>query len=103
MTERPTRSSPERIALRTHPRRASCTPWPLVRLLEEAFDQAVGAAAVGEGQMPGEVARRRGEIEALVLLVAPGQRPAGKVPGQAEDADALLGRHALGTGQVAVD
>src|SRR5216684_898391 len=74
-----------------------------IRLLEEAIDQAVGAAAVGEGEMAGEIARRGCEVETLVLLVAAGQRAAGEIPRQAEDADALLGRHALGAGQVTID
>ena len=56
----------------------------------------------GERGAP-EGARARAEVEALVLLVAAGQRAAGEIPGQAEDADALLGGDALGAGQVAVD
>src|SRR5262252_10363595 len=82
---------------------ASAGTLRLVRLLQEAVDQAVGAAAIGESEVAGQVARRGGEIEALVLLVAAGERAAGEIPGQPEDADALLGWHSLGAGQVAVD
>src|SRR4051812_34780142 len=77
--------------------------WLLVGLLEKPVNQAVGAAAVGEAEVPRHVARGRREIEALVLLVAAGERASGKIPREAENTDALLGRHALGAGQIAVD
>ena len=66
-------------------------------------DDPDGAAAVGELQMPREVARRRGKVKALVLLVAAGQRAACEVPGEAEDENALLCRDALGPGEIAFD
>src|SRR5262249_2920892 len=88
---------PERSVLRQD------APLASIRVLQEALDQPVGAAAVGEGEMAGEVAWRGGEIETLVLLVAAGQRAAGEIPSQPEDADALFRCHALGAGQVAVD
>src|SRR5262249_52824259 len=78
--------------------------WPAsIGFAEKPLDQPVGPAAVGEAEMAREVARRRGEVEALVLLVAAGQARACEVPGQPEDPDALLGGHALGARQIALD
>src|SRR5215831_19877455 len=89
-------------------RRPKCVIWNrakrlLIRLLQKPFHKPIGAATVGEGKMPRQVARRRGKIEALVLLIAAGERGAGEIPGKAKDPDALLGRHALGARQIAVD
>src|SRR5262249_58407039 len=52
----------------------------LIRLLQKPFHKPIGAATVGEGKMPRQVARRRGEIEALVLLIAAGERGAREIP-----------------------
>src|SRR5436190_21699274 len=100
------RENPKRAATTRSPPRARLSHdgkrWS-VRFLQEPVDQTVGTAAVGEDEMAREVARRGCEVEALVLFVAAGERTAREIPGQAEDADALVGRHALGAGQVLVD
>src|SRR5437870_1748397 len=58
--------------------------------VEETLEETRAAAAVGQDVGERVVARRRRQVEPLVLLVAAGQGRAGEVPTETEDADALV-------------
>src|SRR5262245_7195750 len=70
---------------------------------EETVEETAGAIGRGVGLGPREGAPARGEIEALVLLAAAGQRAPREIPGEAEDARTLLGADALGPMEEALD
>src|SRR5262249_61925174 len=73
------------------------------RLGEETVEEMEGAIGRGIDLGPREGAPGGGEIEALVLLVAAGQRAPREIPGEAEDARTLLGADTLGPVEEALD
>src|SRR5262244_2791099 len=70
---------------------------------EETVEEMAGAIGRGIDLGPREGAPARGEIEALVLLAAAGQRAPREIPGEAEDARTLLGADTLGPVEEALD
>ena len=70
---------------------------------QEAINEAVGLGSVGTHLGALAVSGAGGQVEAFILFVAAGQRAAGEVPAQAEDAGALLGRGIAGASKVLVD
>jgi len=71
---------------------------------QDPVDERVGAGPVGVPEVVVDaVARRGGEIEALVEDVASGEGRADEVPGEAEQGGPLLGPGALGAVEELVD
>ena len=88
---------------RSRPRRRRPSAVPITRPPEEAFHQRQRALLRRDQVRERAIARRRGEIEALVLLAAAAERRRDVIPCQPEDPDALRGALPTRTLQVLRD
>ena len=70
---------------------------------QELVHETVGSRRVEEVLVHLAIARAGREVEALVLLVAAGERAADEVPAKPEDAHPLFSADVAGAAEIAVD